>query len=107
PTRTFSGSWLMNDWADARAASRRVGDTSVARMEPETSRVRMTAASSLGTGPIIVGRASPMRSAEIAARYRTGGRWRRQDGRLGAMFDSNARFVKRTAYLLRRRCAHR
>ena len=107
PTRTFSGSWSMNDWADARAASSRVGETSVARMEPETSRVRMTVASSRGTGTIIVGRASPMSSAAMAARYRTGGRWRRHDGRFGAMFDSSARFVKRTAYLLRRRCAHR
>ena len=72
PTRTFSGSWLMNDWADARAASSRVGETSVARMEPETSRVRMTVASSRGTGTIIVGRASPMSSAAMAREVQDG-----------------------------------
>ncbi len=97
----------MNDWAEARAASSRVGETSVAFIEPETSMVRMTVASSRGTGTIIVGRASPMSSAAMAPRYSTDGRWRRQDGRFGARLESRARFVKRTAYLLRRRCAQR
>ena len=68
PTRTFSGSWSTNDSADAFAASSRVGETSVARIEPETSIVRMTVASSRGTWRTIVGRASPMRSAAIAPR---------------------------------------
>ena len=58
----------MNDRAEALAASSRVGDTSVARIEPETSMARTTVASSRGTGTTIVGRASPISSAAIAAR---------------------------------------
>ncbi len=68
PTRTFSGSWSMNERAEALAASSRVGDTSVARIEPDTSMVRMTVASSRGTWTTIVGRASPMSSAAMAPR---------------------------------------
>ena len=33
--------------------------------------------------------------------------WRRHEGRRGVRLASRSRFVKRTAYLLRRRCAHR
>src|SRR6476620_435171 len=97
----------MNDWAAALAASGRAGSTSVAFIQPDASRVRMTVAASRGTARTIVGRARPMSSAAIAARYRTGGRWRRHDGRRGAMLARRSRFVKRTAYLLRRRWAHR
>src|SRR5690349_2131448 len=97
----------MNDCADARAASSRVGDTSVAFIEPETSIVRITVASSRGTAITIVGRASPMSNAAMAARYSVGARWRRHEGRFGARLASRARFVNRTAYLVRRRWAHR
>ena len=68
PTRTPAGSWSMNERADAFAASSRVGDTSVARIEPDTSIARMTVASSRGVAMTIVGRASPMSSAAIAPR---------------------------------------
>ena len=68
PTRTPAGSWSMNERAEARAASSRVGETSVERIEPETSIARITVASWRGTATTIVGRASPMRSAAIAPR---------------------------------------
>ena len=68
PTRTSSGSWSMNERAATRAASSRVGDTSVAFIDPDTSIVRMMVASSRGTGTIKVGRARPMSSAAIAPR---------------------------------------
>ena len=58
----------MNERAEALAASSRVGETSVARIEPETSIARMTVASSRGVAMTIVGRARPMSSAAIAPR---------------------------------------
>ena len=57
----------------------------------------MIVASLRGTAMTIDGRASPMTSAVIATRYRTGGTWRRQAGVLGAMFASRSTFVNRTA----------
>ena len=58
----------MNERAEALAASSRVGETSVARIEPETSMARTTVASSRGLAKTIVGRARPTSSAAIATR---------------------------------------
>ena len=80
PIRMPAGIWSMNEMAAALAASRRVGETSVARMEPEMSIASRTVASSRGVAMTMVGRARPMSSAAIAPRYRTGGTWRRQAG---------------------------
>ena len=58
----------MKDDAAALAASRRVGETSVASIDPDTSIVRMIVASSRGTASIIDGRARAKTSAAIAPR---------------------------------------
>ena len=68
PTRKPAGSWSTKVVAAALAASRRLGLTSVAIIEPETSMVRMTVASSRGTSTVIDGRASAMPSAAMATR---------------------------------------
>ena len=98
PTRMPSGSWSMNDWAASRAASSRVGATSVAFIEPETSIASRTVASSRGTATTIArageaddeghdGREIDRRAARGAA-TRAG---------VGARFASRSRLVNRTA----------
>ena len=97
PTRMPSGSWATKERAAALAASRRVGSTSVAFIEPDTSMASITVASSRGTATTIDGRARPRTRKATAVRYSTGGRWRRHEGRFGAMLASRSRFVNRTA----------
>ena len=62
------------------ALSSRVGATSVAIIEPDTSIARMIVASSRGTASTADGRASARTSAAIATTYSAGGTWRRQAG---------------------------
>ena len=97
PTRIPAGSCFTNEWAAALAASSRVGATSVAFMEPETSMARMTVESSRGTARTIVGRASPITRNAMATRYSAAGTWRRHEGRFGARLARRSRLVKRTA----------
>ncbi len=49
PTRNFSGSCSMNSVAARWEETRRVGATSVAFIDPDTSMTRMIVACSLGT----------------------------------------------------------
>ena len=68
PTRKPAGSWSTKVVAAALAASRRLGLTSVACIEPETSMARTTVASSRGTATVMDGRARAMPSAAMATR---------------------------------------
>lgn len=58
PTWKVSGRSVMNSAAATRAASRRVGSTSVASMDLETSIATMTVARSCGTRISTSGRAA-------------------------------------------------
>ena len=68
PTLKLAGSWSMNAEAAFWAAASRLGSTSTAVIEPETSIVRMIVASSRGTATAIDGRASATTRAVIATR---------------------------------------
>jgi hypothetical protein len=59
PTRYFSGTSARNVFAAARAASSRVGSTSFAFIERDTSIASTTVASSRGTLTVACGRATP------------------------------------------------
>src|ERR671922_1935957 len=89
------------------ALSSRVGVTSVASIDPETSIVRTIVASSRGTATVADGRARPMTSAANASTYSAGGTWRRQAGDRGTRLASRSTFVKRTVYRDRRRWRRR
>ena len=80
------------------AAANRLGATSVACIEAETSMASITVACSRGTFTARVGRAKPTTSRLSAARSAAAGRWRRQPGRFGATDASSATLVKRTVY---------
>ena len=99
PTRKVAGSWSTKSEAAFWAAARRVGCTSVAIIDRETSIARMMVASSRGTASVIDGRASARTSAPMAARYSTGGTCRRQAGLRGTRFERRSTFVKATAFL--------
>ena len=86
----------MNVSAACFAASRRVGLTSVAIIERDTSIASITVASSRGTLRTADGRASAIASAATAARYSAVGTWRRQRGARGTRFDSRSTLVNRT-----------
>jgi hypothetical protein len=64
----LSGSWLTNVVAERRAATIRVGSTSVAFIDPDTSMTRTTVACSLGTATVACGRPSPTSIAARASR---------------------------------------
>jgi hypothetical protein len=74
PTRYFSGTSERNAFAAARAASRRVGCTSSAFIERETSTASTTVASSRGTMTVAFGRATPTIIIPSATRRTTSGR---------------------------------
>ena len=97
PTRNFSGTCSRKRLAAFSAASSRVGSTSVARIEPETSIASTTDAWLRGTFVTSWGRAVAKRSAASAARNRTGGTQRRQRGDSATTFASRSTFVKRRA----------
>src|SRR3954454_11654306 len=104
PTCTAPGTWPRNVRAALRAASRRVGCTSVACMEPEVSMMSITEARSTGTATVFCGRASAISSAPRAARNSSAGAQRRQAGTVATTAAAVAAAGKRTAYLrLRRR----
>ena len=76
PTRNFSGTFARNAFAATFAAPRRVGSTSSAFIERETSRARTTVASSRGTLTTACGLATPTIIAVRAARRIASGRYR-------------------------------
>ena len=86
----------MKVLAACLALASRNGATSIASIEPDTSIARMIVASSRGTATIAEGRARPMTSAAIAARYSAGGTWRRQAGVFGTRLASRSTLVNRT-----------
>ena len=80
PTRTPGGCLSTKARAAALAASRRVGSRSVARMDPETSMVRITVPSWAGRVTTETGRAMARIMTAKPAMNRAGGTWRRQPG---------------------------
>lgn len=107
PDSDRSGSPVTKLEAASFAAASRVGGTSVAIIEPETSIASTTLASSRGTAIVVSGRASATSSAARAASAKNGGRCRRQPGERSTTFESRSRFVNRIAYFTRRRCTSR
>ena len=97
PTLALPGRSSMRLRAAARAASRRVGWTSVACIDPETSIASMTLTWMPGTRRVADGRAIASSSPDIPSRNRIGGRWRRTPGPAPATWRSRSRLVKRTA----------
>ena len=74
PTRNFSGTSSRNVFAAMRAASRRVGSTSVAFIEREESIASTIVASSRGTLTVACGRATPTIMNTSATSSTSGGR---------------------------------
>ena len=93
-----------NALAASWAATMRVGATSVASMERDTSMAMTMVARSRGTLTGRAGWAKAVTMKPRASRKAVAGTWRRHPGRLGAIESSRARLVKRTAYVLRRPC---
>ena len=79
------------------AAASRVGLTSIACIEPETSSTRITVALSLVTFEVTCGLATPMQSAAIAAKKSAIVRYRRHGRFEAATSASRSTFVYRTA----------
>jgi hypothetical protein len=104
PTLNSSGRFATNSRAAAFAAVSRSGSTSVASIDRDTSTATSTVARSRGTWTSSVGRAKPRVSSASMPRNSPAGTCRRHCGRFGATRSSSFRLVKRTAYLLRRRC---
>src|SRR5262249_24581547 len=78
PIFTSGGCCMTNALAASRAASMRLGSTSVARMLSETSMHRMIVRCSDGRGIVALGRAIAPMSAVIANRNTSGGAWGRE-----------------------------
>ncbi len=104
PTSNPAGRSLTNFVAASAAASSRLGSTSVAFMESDTSIATSTVARSRGTRMSISGRAVASASRAKAKSMATTGVWRRQPGRRGTSRSSIGSEANRTAYWLRRRC---
>ena len=86
------------------AAVIRVGSTSVARIDCDTSTASITVAVSRGTWTARAGRANAMTMSTSASNRHAAARWRRHPGRVGATDASRSTLVKRTAYWRRWRC---
>ena len=107
PTRNFSGTWTRNASAAARAASSRVGSTSSAFIERETSMARITVASSRGTLTVACGRATPTIIAASPSRRIASGRKRSFPGSRSITFGSRAGFPNAACEAVRRRSDQR
>lgn len=107
PALKRSGSRSTKASAACWAASNRVGSTSVAPMEADTSNATTTVARSRGTRTSVVGRANPTTSSAIVAQKAAAGMCRRRPGRFGATLSSRSRLVNLTAYRPRLRCTSR
>ena len=84
PTLTVLGTLATKRLAAVRAATRRVGRTSVACIEPLTSVMSMIDARSTGTATVFCGRAAARMRIASASRKASIGTWLRQRGRCGA-----------------------
>ena len=78
------------------AAASRFGETSVARMDCDTSITNMTTARLRGIRTSFVGPAIATVSSNSDATNRIAGRCRHRVGRLGATLSSNSMFAKRS-----------
>ena len=84
PTLTVLGTFATKRLAAVRAATRRVGRTSVACIEPLTSVMSMIDARSTGTATVFCGRAAARMRIASASRKASIGTCMRQRGRFGA-----------------------
>jgi len=96
-------SWSANDFAAACAAASRVGSTSVACMDSETSITSTTVARLRGTRASAVGPARATVSSINAVISAIAGRCRSRPGRRGAMRSSSSRLVNAMVSRRRRR----
>jgi hypothetical protein len=97
PIRVPETWFLTNSLAASCAAVSRLGDTSVAHMEPETSSVRMIDVLLIEMSWVTRGRAAPIANAAIAPRKRAIGTWRRQRDRFGIAWRISETLENRTA----------
>lgn len=104
PTSKPSGRPSTKRTAAREAASSRLGSTSVASIDRETSTATTTVARSRGTRTSASGRPAARASSTKDSSSSEAGRWRRQRGRRGTSRSSIGSEAKRTAYALRRRC---
>jgi hypothetical protein len=99
------GSRSTNDLAADSAAAMRVGSTSVACIDRDTSMAIITVARSRGTRTAVEGRATPRESTVSAMSSSAKVRCRRQPGRRGATLPSSSTLLKRATNLRRRSCS--
>src|SRR3954451_14527048 len=97
PIRVPATWFLMNSLAAFCAAVSRFGDTSVAHIEPDTSRVRMIDVLLIEMSRVTCGRAAPIANAAMAVRNSATGTWRRQRDHLGMAWRTSATLENRTA----------
>jgi hypothetical protein len=74
PTCAWPGSLSISVWPARTAACMRVGWTSLAAIDPETSTTRITLVWSLGTRRVACGRASASSRPKMPNRKRAAGR---------------------------------
>ncbi len=102
PTSTSGSTWPTNELAATFAASRRVGSTSVASIDSDTSNsTRMRPSLSVRSVETEIGRAMATTPAASPASCRTATTWRRQRGRDGATWSSSSTWVNRMVARLR------
>src|SRR5215831_20278862 len=101
PTLMRGGSMSTNDLAPARAASMRLGNTSVAFIDSDTSIAIITVARSRGTFTAAVGCAAPIVSTVSPIISSANVKCRRQPGRRGATEANSSTLLKRATYFLR------
>ena len=98
PSRNRRGNESTNARTARCAALIRVGSTSVARIDCDTSTASITVAVSRGTWTARAGRANAMTMSTSASSRHAAARWRRHPGRVGATDARRSTLVKRTAY---------
>ena len=106
PRLIWGGRLRAKSVAACLAASMRVGSTSVACIDSETSMAIITVARSRGTLTSAEGRATPTLSTDMPASSRAKVRCRRQPGRRGATLLSSSTLENRAVNLARRNCSH-
>ena len=87
--------WSANCFAASCAAARRLGSTSVARIDCETSMVSITTARLRGIRTSFCGPAMATVSSTSEATNSIAGRWRQRLGRCGATFSRSSIFANR------------
>ena len=101
----MSGTFSVSVLAAATAASSRFGWTSVAFIEPEMSVTITMLAARWGAATVRCGRASATISPHSAISSSSGGRCRRQPGRVGVSPGTSAGLAQAAESRLRRRCS--